>query len=378
MKRVDLSTKRIAIVADWLTNQGGAEHVVYELHRAFPSAPIFTSVYDHRKLPQFADAQVRTSFVQRLPWAKTKHQLYLLAYPSAFESFDLDEYDVVVSSAHACAKGVITKPSTVHVSYCHSPMRYAWDGSQRYIAESGFPWVLRQTVIPYAMRRMRLWDRLSADRVDYFVANSAHVAKRIRKYYERESEVIHPPVYTERFYVSKNVEDYYLAVGRLIPYKRFDLLVAAFNELGLPLKIVGTGPEYARLRRMANDNVEFTGFVSDSELSDLYAECTAFVFPQEEDFGIAPVEAMASGRPVIAYGRGGGAETVVDGETGILFAEQSVECLVRAVESFNPKKFSSRAIKNHAEQFNAARFRERMLEHVSFAYTDWQRTLANL
>jgi len=378
MKHTDLSTKRIAIVCDWLTNQGGAEHVVWELHQALPTAPIYTSVYNAEKLPQFGRIDVRTSFMQHLPFAKTRHQLYLLAYPYAFEQFDLDEYDIVISSSHSVAKGVITKPETVHICYCHCPMRYAWDGSQRYIAQSSFPWIVKKTFIPHAMRRMRIWDRLSADRVDYFLANSSHTARRIKKYYERKSDVVYPPVYTEKFHISKNVEDYFLAVGRLIPYKRFDLLVETFNDLGLPLLIVGTGPELSKLRSMAKNNIEFVGFVSDMELSDLYAECQALVFPQEEDFGIIPIEAMASGRPVIAYGRGGALETIVDGETGVLFHEQTKESLMTAIKKFHPKKFSARAIKNHAEQFNASRFREQMVKRVSECYEEWQRTLQKL
>lgn len=370
--------KKVAIVCDWLTNQGGAEHVVYTLHTMFPDAPIYTSIYTPEKMPQFLSAQIHTSFIQRFPFSKKKHQLFLNFMPLAFEEFDLNRFDIVISSCHSCAKGVITRPETVHICYCHTPMRYLWDESQAYIRTSPFPGIFKWWYIPHSIKKLRLWDRLAADRVDYYIANSRHVAQRIKKYYERESTVIYPPVETSLFSVSSNRQDYFLAVGRLIRYKRFDLIVETFNRLGLPLKIVGEGPSYKELKQMAGRNIEFLGYVSDDEKARLYAEAQAFIFPQIEDFGITPVESMASGLPVIALGQGGALETVVDKKTGILFEEQTVESLAGAVETFQKTKFSPLKIREHAAQFDTANFKNSMYEYIESSYHAWQQTMATL
>lgn len=374
----DISSKKIAIVCDWLTNQGGAEHVVYTLHEMFPEAPIYTAVYNKDKMPQFAKADMRTSFIQRLPFSKRKHQLFLNFMPIAFEEFDLSNYDIVISSCHSCAKGVITKPETVHICYCHTPMRYCWDESQQYIDAAPFPRFLKKWYIPRAIKKIRLWDRLAADRVEYYIANSHHVQKRIKKYYERDSSVIYPPVETGKFHVSQDVGDYFLALGRLIHYKRFDLIVQAFNQTGLPLKIIGEGPAYGSLKDMAKPNIEFLGFVSDEERGNLMASAQAFIFPQVEDFGITPVESMASGRPVIALGEGGAAETVMDGVTGVLFREQNLESLVDALERFKEYRFVPEKIRQHALQFDTGRFKREMGEFVGEKYEEWQKVLAEL
>ncbi len=346
---------KIALVADWLTDPGGAEKVVHAFSRMFPDAPIFTSVYDKNRLPMFADCDVRTSFIQKFPGAKKHHQWYLKWMPVAFEQFDLSEFDIVLSSAHSCAKGVITKPETMHVSYCHTPMRYVWDDCHRYLRDYPWPSVVKR-VAPYLLHEIRLWDRLAADRVDYFISNSDYIGERISKYYKAKSETIYPIVETEDFYLSSERENFYLAVGRLIPYKRFDLIVEAFNHLGRPLKIVGRGPEMKRLKRMAKGNVEFLDFVSDEELRRLYSACRAFIFPQIEDFGIAPVEAMASGRPVIAYAEGGALETVKDGKSGIFFRTQSADALLKAVLRFEKKRFSGKKIVESVADFGRDRF----------------------
>jgi glycosyltransferase involved in cell wall biosynthesis len=378
MGKIDLSTLKIAIVCDWLTNQGGAEHVVWTMHEMFPSAPIYTSIYNKEKLPQFKDADVRTSFLQKRPFAKTHHQWFLNAMPRAFEEFDLKEYDIVLSSAHSCAKGVITKPETVHMSYCHTPMRYAWDESHEYINKSPFPGFLKQWYIPHAIKKIRLWDRLAADRVEYFIANSKYIQKRIKKYYERDSTVIYPPVETGRFSISPEIGDYFLAVGRLIQYKRFDLIVETFNQLGLPLKIVGEGPEYKKLKSIAKSNIEFLGFVSEEELPKLYSQAQALIFPQREDFGIVPVESMASGRPVIAFQEGGAKETVIDGMTGIFFEEQTIESLSNAIQQFQHTTFVPEKIRQHALQFDTARFKREMMFFIQQKYQEWQNILDTL
>lgn len=363
---------RTALVHDWLTNLAGSERVLLTLHEIFPDAPIYTSVFVPEEFPTLRRADVRTSFLQKVPGARTKHQAFPWLRTVAFESFDLSEYDVVISSSHAEAKGVITHPETLHICYCYTPIRYYWSGYHHYQANPRFGALnpLVRFILPYMTNYLRVWDRCAADRVDLFVAISEHVARRIRKYYRREAEVIHPPVDTSWLRPSERIEDYFLVVGRLIPYKRTDLVVEAFNRLGLPLKIAGTGSELESLRRMARPNVEFLGRVSDAELAELYSHCLALVFPQEEDFGIVPVEAMAAGRPVIAYRDGGALETVLEGETGIFFDRQEPESLVEAVKRFDPGDFDSRRIRRHAQRFDSSVFKERFSRFVRDA---WER-----
>jgi glycosyltransferase involved in cell wall biosynthesis len=353
---------KVALVHEWLTNLAGSERVLIALHDLYPEAPIYTSVFRPEEFPQLQGAEVKTSFLQRVPWAKKRHQAFPFLRTVAFEGFDLSGYDVVISSSHAEAKGVITKPETLHVCYCYTPTRYYWSGYHHYLHNLRFgplnPF-LRPT-LPFMVSYLRVWDRCAADRVDLFVAISRHVARRIRKYYRREAEVVHPPVETSRFRISSRVDDYFLVVGRLIPYKRTDLVVEAFNRLGLPLKIAGTGSELESLRRSAKPNIEFLGRVGDSELEELYSRCLALIFPQEEDFGIVPLEAMASGRPVIAYGVGGATETVVEGKTGIFFHDQEVNSLIEAVRSFDPSRFEPQEIRSHARAFDVEVFKARM------------------
>jgi len=360
---------KVAIVADWLTNFAGAEKVILTLHHHFPDAPIYTTIYNSKKMPGFEEADIRTSFLQHWPFAKKKHQLFLKWMPLAVESFDLSEYDIVISSSHSCAKGIITKPETLHICYCHTPMRYAWDDCHNYIRNSNLPWLVKK-MVPFMMQKIRLWDRLAADRVDHFIANSSFVAERIQKYYGRESEVINPPVDTENFHISEKPEEYFLAVGRLIPYKKFDLLVETFNQLGLPLKIVGTGPEEKKLRQIAKENIELLGHISNEELRKTYANCKAFLFPQIEDFGIVPIEAMASGRPVIALKKGGALDSIQEGVTGIFFEEQTPESLTEAIKKLEKTTFDPQKIRQHAQEFNSQRFLEKLDD---FIQRKWQK-----
>ncbi|MBC7253845.1 MAG: glycosyltransferase [Actinobacteria bacterium] len=363
---------RTALVHDWLTNLAGSERVLLTLHEIFPEAPIYTSVFVPEEFPTLRNADVRTSFLQKVPGARKKHQAFPWLRTVAFESFDLSGYDVVISSSHAEAKGVITRPETLHICYCYTPIRYYWSGYHHYLANPRFGALnpLVRAVLPYMANYLRLWDRCAADRVDLFVAISEHVARRIRKYYGKEAEIIHPPVDTSWLRPSERVEDYFLVVGRLIPYKRADLAVEAFNRLGLPLKIAGTGSEMDSLRRMARPNVEFLGRVSDAELAELYSHCLALVFPQEEDFGIVPLEAMAAGRPVIAYRAGGALETVMEGETGLFFDRQDPESLAEAVRNFDPGDFDPRSIRRHAQRFDVSVFKEKFSTLVRDA---WER-----
>src|SRR3990167_496247 len=316
---------KVALVHDWLTGEAGAEKVLLALSRIFPEAPIYTSVWDPTRTPSFVGKDIRTSFMQRWPFAKSRHQLYPWLRPLGFESFDLSSYDLVISSSSAEAKGVLTPPRTLHLCYCHTPTRYYWSDYHAYLGRMQFGLLnhLALRAMPYLTNYLRLWDRAASSRVDHFVANSENVAARIRKYYGRESTVISPPVEIQRFKVSAARGQYFLSVGRLVPYKRVDLIIRACNERSLSLKVSGEGPEFGSLKKMAGPTVEFLGRVPEGDLPRLYAGARAFIFASEEDFGIAPVEAMASGVPVIAYGRGGVLESVVGGETGLTFPEQT-------------------------------------------------------
>src|SRR5690606_10604652 len=277
--------------------------------------------------------------------------------PLAVEQFDLREFDVVISSSHACAKGVLTRPDAVHICYCHTPIRYAWDMYHDYLHTSGR---LQRALARPIMHYLRLWDALAAQRVDFFVANSQAVAARIRKHYRRPAHVVHPPVDTEFYTPSGSAEDFYLVAGRLVPYKRVDLAVSAFTRLGKPLVVIGDGPERRRLEKVAGPNVHFLGHQPREVLRDHYRRCKALVFPGEEDFGIVPVEVQACGRPAIAYGRGGALDTVQDGGTGALFREQTVEALIEAVERAERIPWDSGRITSWAARFSNAEFRRRM------------------
>lgn len=372
---MSLQNRKIAIVCDWLTTQGGAEKVILSLHRLFPDAPIFTSIYNPDKVKGFENATIHTSGIQNLPLAKKKHQLYLQMMPRAFEKFNLNEFDIVISSSHSCAKGIITKPQTLHISYCHSPMRYAWENSINYVKQYKIN-PLVKAAAPWFLHKIRLWDRLSADRVDYFIANSHYIQRRIHKYYRRPSTVIHPFINAQQFSPSGPREEFYLAVGRLTPYKKFDLLIDTFNETGLPLKIVGTGISENDLKQKAKSNIQFLGFVPDEELQQLYQQAKALVFPQLEDFGIIPLEAMASGCPVIAYAQGGALETVVDGKTGVYFKEQTPESLKKALRKKATIKFDHQKIEQHAKTFSEERFQKEITQFIEKKWKDWQKQMA--
>lgn len=362
---------RLAIIADWLTNYAGAENVISAFYEQYPKSKIYTTLFNREKMKELAKADVETSYLQKIPGAKNHHPWFLSLMPLAVEMFDLSKYDVVLSSCHSIAKGVITKPETLHICYCHTPMRYAWDDFHSYIEQSSFPWFIKK-LIPGQISKIRMWDRLSADRVDYFIANSTYVAQRIKKYYQRDSKVIYPPVDGDKFNLVKNpTEDYYLAVGRLIPYKRFDLLVETFNQNGKKLVIAGTGGELKKLQKMAKENIEFVGYVSDERLKELYQNCKAFLFPQIEDAGIAPLEAMASGRPVIAMKAGGVLDIKIEGKTGVFFEAQNIESLTEAIEKLEKMKFNPKEIRKHAMQYDRKEFQKKVDEFVKEKYGEW-------
>lgn len=371
---------KIALVHDFFCNLGGSDAVVQALHQLFPDAPVYTLiVYDlNRDADVLQGMELRFSFLQRIPWARRSHQPFLPLFPIAVEQFDLRGYDLIISSSHSCAKGVITPPETLHICYCHTPMRYAWDMYPEYTRQMGR---LARAITALVMHYVRLWDVLSTARVDHFIANSRFVARRIWKYYHREATVIHPPVDTTYFTPeacaevppehdeglgrSNRDEDYYLVVSRLTGYKRIDLAVAAFNRLGRPLRIIGDGPELRRLQALAGPNITFLGYQPRAVVREHLARCRALIFPGVEDFGIVPVEAQAAGRPVIAYAAGGALETVVDGVTGLFFREQSPAALGATVEQFEQTAFDKQLIREHARQFDAARFAEQMRMFVA-------------
>jgi glycosyltransferase involved in cell wall biosynthesis len=359
---------KVAIVHDWITNPGGAETVIQCMRELFPDAPIYTSVYNREKMSAFfPNADIRTSFINKLPFASTKYSMYLGLMPHAFEQFDLREYDVVISSSTSCAKGVLTDANTLHICYCNTPMRYAWDFYFDYRNHKSNP--LRNFLIHCLMHKIRIWDVLSSNRVDTFIANSHNVAARIAKHYRRESTVIYPPVSVPETDLGEcPLGEYYLVVSRLVSYKRIDLAVQAFNQLSIPLIVAGDGAELKALKKMANSNIRFVGRVSEEQKADLYRRCRGFVFPGEEDFGITPVEAQSYGKPVIAFGRGGAVETVIDGVTGIHFKEQTVDSLIKAVNKAENMKFDPHKIRENALTFDKTVFKEKLESFIQNEY----------
>ena len=342
---------------------GGAEDVLETLVGIFPEAPLYTSLYWREGMPvHWQEWDIRTSLIDRLPFAHKKQQLYFPLYPFAFEQFDFSDYDLVISNKSGFCHGIITDTQTLHICYCLTPTRYVWRYHQ-YAEQENLGWVTRLLLPPF-LTFLRQWDRLAADRVDHFIAISQEVRRRIGKVYRREATIIYPPVATARFEPSNRVEDYYLMVGRLVPYRRLDLLIEAFNRLERPLLIAGSGRDRERLEAMAQQNIKFLGYVPDADLPDLMARCRAFMFPGEEDFGIAPIQAMAAGRPVIAYAGGGVLDSVVPGETGFLFAEQSVNAIIQAVEAFDPDSVSPARCRQQAERFDTAVFQRELMSFV--------------
>lgn len=362
---------KLALVHDYLVQDGGAERVLQAFHEIWPDAPTFALLYDPAKMGRnFRGKDIRTTFLQRLPFALKQYKWLMPLMPIATETHDLSGFDVVLSSASAFAKGVLTRPETLHLCYCHTPTRYLWSDTHSYVNDIGLSSPIRSAV-SLMLPSIRVWDRLAADRVDHFIANSETVQRRITKYYHRDSDVIHPPVDISRFRVGRGEGGYYLAGGRLVAYKRFDIVVQAFNKLGIPLKIFGEGPELERLRATAKPNITFLGRVPESEKATLYANAIAYVHPQEEDFGITAVEAMASGRPVIAFRKGGAVETIEEGKTGLFLEEQTWEELANQIIRFQPEQFNPTDIREHALQYDIEEFKTRMREYVKGAYTRW-------
>lgn len=369
---------KVALAHDWLTNMGGAEKVVINFKQIYESSPIYTVSYNEQNLDEeLRNIDVRTTFINDLPKGKTNHQMFLPLMPVAWEELDFTDYDVVLSSSSSCAKGIITSPDTAHICYCHSPMRYAWEFYYEYMEREKVG-KIKKRMIRYIMNYIRMWDRVSADRVNYFVANSKNVAKRIYKHYGKESDVIHPPVKGSYFNISKEDEGYFLIVSRLVPYKRIDLAVEAFNELGLPLVVIGGGSQLEYLRSIAKDNVKILGRQPDEVIKEHYAKCRAFIFPGEEDFGITPLEAQASGRPVIAFGKGGALETVVPDRTGLFFEEQKTVDLIKTVKQFENMNWDKEDIRKHALTFDEEIFKTKIKNYVDEKYIDHTNKMNNI
>lgn len=371
---------KVALVHYWLVNMRGGEKVLESLCDLFPDADIYTHVYDPTAVSEkIRRHKVYTSFISRLPFATKLYQNYLPFMPRALEQIDLSGYDLVISLESGPAKGVLTDAQTPHICYCHTPMRYLWDFYQEYLASASF---ISRIALKYFSHGLRQWDRLSADRVDYFVANSQNVASRIKKHYRRPSEVVYPPVNVDFFRETLPSEDddffkkepYYLFLGQLVPYKRLDLAIEAFNQLDKNLYIIGHGPQENELRCLAGSKIKFLKRVSDKKLRSALHNCQALIFPGEEDFGIVPVEANAAGKPVIAYGKGGALETVIDRETGLFFYEPTKESLVNAVQRFERIRdsFDPCLISKRSDKFSNDIFTKEFMKIVERAKKDFK------
>lgn len=368
-----LSDLRVALVHDYLNQSGGAEKVLAALAEMFPAAPIYTSVYDADAMPDlWRRRDIRTSFMQRISPRVSIAKAFLPFYPPAFETFDLRAFDLVISNTTTFAKGVLTRPHTLHVSYCSNPTRFLWM-FEEYLEHEERPAVVRRT-LRWMSTPLRVWDYAAAQRVDHFVANSRNTALRIAKYYRRDSEVVPPPIDVGRFSPDGRVEDYFLVVSRLQSYKRIDIAVDACTRLGLPLHVVGEGPDRTRLQALAGPKVQFLGRVSDDEVRLQLARCKALVFPGEEDFGLVPLEAQACGRPVLAYAAGGALETVKEGETGMFFRQPTAESLADVLTKFDDR-FDSSRLQAHARQFDKPVFEQRMGDLLARLYQEHRRRL---
>jgi glycosyltransferase involved in cell wall biosynthesis len=368
---------KIALVHDWLTDFGGAEQTLISLRHIWPEAPIYTLLYNKKKMERyFPQAEIRTSFLQKFPKIFQQRKEYLLPFlPTAPETFDLRDFDLVISSSNSFAKGIITKPKTIHISYCHAPMRFVWDWYYNYLKERKFGKIKKIFVLPI-LHYFRMWDKISADRVNYFIANSKTTAEKIRKYYSRESKVIYPPVNineqtlpTGRQRTENNeqkTKKYFLIVSRLSPYKKIDLAIKAFNKLELPLIIIGDGKQKKDLQKMAKKNIKFLGFQPKEKIPQYYQNCRAFIFPGEDDFGITACEAMSYGKPILAYRKGGLTETMIELVTGEFFNEPAPELLADGVRRLmqNEKKYNSDEIKKQAEKFSKERFEKEIKEYI--------------
>jgi len=375
MKR---SSPKIAIVHDWLTNMGGAENVVLELAKAFPHAPIYTSTYTPESMPAFANLDVRTTYLQKLPKPLQKlHKLFPMLRVRAFRKLDLSEFDIIFSSSSAESKQVQkTRQGQIHICYCHTPIRYYWSHYKEYKQDPGFGWLnwLVRLSMPLLVPGLKKKDYEAAQQVDVFIANSTAVQKRIKQYYGRPSTVVHPPVDTKRFNPARMRGDFYVAVGRQVPYKRIDLAVGAATKLKLPLKVFGDGSEHQKLVAMAGPTVEFftdrNGDASNAAVTDAFNMSKGFFFPSEDDFGIVAIEALAAGSPVIAYGKGGALDIIQDGQNGVLFDSQTVSSVVATVKKLEARRFMPATLQRSAKRFDSVLFKSKIQRIVHTTMED--------
>jgi len=366
-----------ALIHDWYYTSGGAEKVIHSINTVWDDLDHFALVdFLNEKDRRFIlnGKKATTSFVQKLPTAKSNHRKFLQLFPIAIEQFDLREYELILSSSASIAKGVLTNQNQLHISYCHSPMRYAWDLYHQYLEDSNLKTGLKGMYAKWVLHKVRSWDYMNSQRVNHFIANSNYIAKRIDKLYNRESTVIYPPVNVTNFDVINKKEDYYFTASRMVPYKKIQLIVEAFNTMPDKKLIVGgDGPDYKKIKKIAKENIEFVGFLETDLLTSYLQNARAFVFAAEEDFGIIPVEAQACGTPVIAFNKGGLKETVVQGKTGVLFEKQTIDSLTDAVAYFETQNFSTEEIRQNAERFSKSRFEKELKEFVERKYSEFKK-----
>ena len=367
-----------ALIHDWFTVYAGAEKCVESFTNVWDDFEIYSLIdflndADRKKI--LKGKRAHTSFVQKLPWAKKAYRNYLPLFPLAIEQFDLRNYDLILSSSYAVAKGVLTHSEQLHISYVHTPIRYAWDLYHQYLEESGLDHGLKSVLAKYFLHKIRLWDVATANRVDHYIANSYYIATRIKKIYAKESEVIYPPVDVEKFTLHTKKEEYYLTASRMVPYKKIDLIVEAFAGTNRKLVVVGTGPHMDKIKAIAAKNIELLGYQEDRTLIELMQKARAFIFAAEEDFGIVPVEAQACGTPVICLGKGGTRETVIHGVTGIQFNEQTVTAIQEAIERFEQlsDRFDPAIIRKNALRFSRERFEKEIMHYIKEKYRAFQK-----
>jgi len=369
---------KVAIIHYWLVSMRGGEKVIESLCELFPQADIYTHVYNPDNISDIIKQhKIQTTFISKLPFAKRYYKTYFPLMPVALEQLDLRDYDLIISSESGPAKGIITSPTSLHISYVHTPMRYLWDMYPDYRKSAGF---LKRLLMPPIMHYLRMWDVSTASRIDAFITNSHYVKQRVKKYYRRAATVIHPPVEIDKFQISDKTEDFYLMVGQLVRYKKTEVAVEAFNRMKKKLVIIGEGEHFSEIRKIAGDNILLKNRQPFEIIKEYYSKCKALIFPGIEDFGIVPVEAMASGRPVIAFGKGGALETVVEGVTGMFFKEQTPECLIETVEKFetNINDFNSEQIRTYAKKFSKEIFQNKMNGFINKAISEQQSANENL
>lgn len=371
----------IGIVADWLVTYAGAERVIKEIIDLYPESELYSVIdfLSDNSRRHFRNKKAKTTFIQNLPFSEKKYQKYLPLMPLAIEQLDVSSHDIILSSSHAVAKGVLTGPDQLHISYVHSPIRYAWDLQHQYLREAFLDKGIKGILAKVLLHKMRLWDYRTSNGVDHFVANSNFIARRIKKVYGRTSDVIYPPVDVERFKLCENKEDFYFTASRLVPYKRIDLIVEAFSAMpDKKLVVIGDGSDMEKVKSKAAKNIEILGYQPDSVVEDCMRKAKAFVFAAEEDFGINPVEAQACGTPVIAFGKGGALETVrpygVENPSGVFFEQQTVESIIKAVEEFSSKYDTFRPIdcRDNALRFSTIKFQENMRNYVQEKWDEFQ------